>query len=148
MPSPSFSVSTEILAEPDAVFAYISDLSKHGEWAANELRIEPQDNAPLGVGKKYCSTAQVRGRVFHADLAVIEFSPPNVFAFSGADETGRFWHHFTSEKIGDRTRLTRQVNFELSLPQYVFYRIALNRVRLPAAHAALGRLKQTLETPG
>jgi uncharacterized protein YndB with AHSA1/START domain len=145
MPSPSFSVSTEIRAEPDMVFAYVSDLSKHGEWAGNELRVEPVDDAPIGVGKRYRSYAQARGREFHAELQVTEYAPPGAFAFVGADETGRFKHRFTFEKVGDRTRVSRTVDFELSLAQYMFYLIALNRVRLPAAQVALSRLKEQIE---
>ncbi len=145
MPTPSFSVSIEIRAEPKAVFAYVSDLSKHGEWAGNELRVEPIDSSPIGVGKKYRSFANARGREFHADLTVTEFSPPNVFAFAGGDETGKFSHRFTLERIENRTRVTRTVNFDLSLGQYIFYLMALNRVRLPVAKVALEKLKELSE---
>ena len=145
MPSPTFSVSTEIRAEPNAVFAYVSDLSKHGEWAGNELRVEPRDDSPLGIRKKYRSYANARARAFHADLLVTEFSAPTVFAFSGSDETGTFSHRFTFEKIENRTRVTRTVNFDLSLGQYIFYLMMLNRVRLPVAKKALEKLKERLE---
>lgn len=142
MPSPTFSVSTEIHAPPDAVFAYVSDLTKHGEWAANDLRVQALDNAPVGVGKKYSSLATVRGREFRADLLVTQYNAPNVFAFSGKDETGKFTHRFTFEKIANGTRVTRTVSFDLSFPQYLFYLVALNRVRLPAARQALRRLQE------
>lgn len=145
MPTPSFSVSTEIRAEPGAVFAYVSDLSKHGEWAANELRVESLDGAPIRAGSKYRSHAVARGRVFDAALTVTEYTPPSIFAFAGKDTTGTFAHRFTFEKIQDRTKVTRRVSFELSLPQYLFYLLTLNRVRLPAARGALERLKSRLE---
>jgi uncharacterized protein YndB with AHSA1/START domain len=141
MPTPSFSVSTEIRAELDAVFAYVSDLAKHGEWAGNELRVDALDDSPIGVGKKYRSHANARGRAFHADLVVTEFSAPNVFAFAGSDETGKFSHRFTFEKIENGTRVTRTVRFDLSLGQYLFYLATLQRVRLPAARAALEKLQ-------
>lgn len=147
MPSPSFTVSTEIFADQRALFAYVSDLSKHGEWAGNELRVEPLDDSPTGVGKKYRSYANARGRDFHADLIVTEYSAPNIFAFGGSDETGKFSHRFTFEKMEGRTRVTRTVNFDLSLAQYAFYLLALNRVRLPAARSALEKLKEKLESP-
>lgn len=146
MPSPSFSVSTDIRADPATVFATVSDLTKHGAWSANELHIEPVDSAPLAAGKKYRSTANARGREFHANLEITTYTPPTHFAFSGTDETGSFEHQFTLEKITDGTRLTRTVRFNLSLSQYLFYLIALNSVRLPAARAALERLKTLLET--
>lgn len=145
MPSPSFAVSTEIRAAPETVFSYVADLSKHGEWAANELRVEPLDNSPLGVGKKYHSVATVGGREFHADLQVTQYDAPTQFAFSGHDETGKFFHRFTFEPVENRTRVSRTVSFDLSLPQYAFYLVALNRVRLPAARGALERLKDRLE---
>lgn len=142
MPSPTFSVSTEINAPPEAVFAYVSDLSKHGEWAGNELRVEPVDASPISVGKKYSSYANARGREFHADLVVTEYNPPTAFAFSGSDETGKFAHRFTFEKIGQGTRVTRTVSFDLTLSQYVFYLGMLNSVRLPVARAALAKLQR------
>lgn len=123
------------------MFAVVSDLSKHGEWAGNALRVAPLDDSPIGVGKKYRSYANVRGREFHADLMVTEFSPPNVFAFAGNDETGKFSHRFTLEKTENGTRVTRTVRFELSLPQSLFYWVTLRSVRLPAARAALENLQ-------
>jgi uncharacterized protein YndB with AHSA1/START domain len=141
MPSPSFSVSTDVHAVPATVFAYVSDLTKHPEWAANDLDIKAADNAPLGVSKRYASYANVRGREFHASLQVTAYDPPTHFAFSGKDETGNFAHDFQFEKITDGTRVTRTVRFNLSLSQYLFYLIALNSVRLPAARAALDKLK-------
>lgn len=148
MPTPTFSVSTEIRAERDALFAYVSDLSKHGEWAGNELRVEPIDNSPLAVGKKYRSDANARGREFHADLGVTEFASPTIFAFSGSDETGKFSHRFAFAKIADGTRVMRTVYFDLSLGQYIFYVVTLRSVRLPAARKALERLKKRLEKNG
>ncbi len=95
-------------------------------------------------GKNIVRT-QMRARAFHADLLVTEFSAPTVFAFSGSDETGTFSHRFTFEKIENRTRVTRTVNFDLSLGQYIFYLMMLNRVRLPVAKKALEKLKERLE---
>lgn len=145
MPSPSFTVSIEIRAQPDTVFAYISNLSKHGEWAANELRVQAVDDSPSGVGKKYRSEANARGSEFHAELIITEFSAPNIFAFSGSDETGKFSHRFALEKIAQGTRVTRTANFDLSLSQYIFYLIAFNSVRMPAARRALERLRENVE---
>ena len=145
VPAPTFTVSATIRAAPETVFAYVADLSTHGEWAGNALRVEPLDDAPVGVGKKYRSSATARGREFHAVLTVTEYSAPNVFGFSGSDETGKFSHRFTFEKIADGTRVTRTVSFDLSLAQYAFYLVTLHRVRLPAARTALEKLKQQLE---
>lgn len=146
MPKPALSVAIEIHAAPETVFAYAADVARHGEWSANELRVEPVDDSAVGVGKKYRSSARARGREFHAELIVTEFAPPNHFAFSGKDATGKFSHRFVFAKIAGGTRVTRTVSFDLSLPQYAFYWITRDRVRLPAASAALVKLKQHLET--
>ena len=130
------------------MFAYVSDLSQHGEWAGNELRVEPLDHSSIAVGKKYRSYANVRGREFHADLMVTESNAPNTFAFSGRDETGKFLHRFALTKIAEGTRVTRTVQFDLSLPQYIFYVLTLRSVRLPAAHKALENLKSQVESVG
>jgi hypothetical protein len=61
------------------------------------------------------------------------------------DETGKFSHRCTFTRIAEGTRVTRAVQFDLSVAQYGFYLVTLKRVRLSAVRAALAKLKQQLE---
>jgi uncharacterized protein YndB with AHSA1/START domain len=51
VPGTKLSSSVFINARPEDVFSYVSDLSKHGEWAADPLTITPVDDGEIAVGK-------------------------------------------------------------------------------------------------
>jgi hypothetical protein len=61
MPTTSISFHTNINARPEVVFAYIADLTQHGEWTANPVQIEALSSGPVTVGSRYRSTAHVNG---------------------------------------------------------------------------------------
>ena len=147
MPQASFTVSIFINAAPAEIFAYVSDLTRHGEWAANELQVRAVDDALLATGKRYRSHAIVRGNEFDAELQVKAYQPPTRFVFSGQDNTGKFQHTFTFTPANSGTRVERHVDFDLTSRQFLFYLAMLYPVRLPAANLALRLLKQRLEHP-
>ena len=97
MPKACFRVRTTINADPDdVIFQSRSQISlRHGQWAANQLQIEPVSAGPTTIGSRYRSTAQVNGITFTADLHVTGYHPFQEFAFAGEDQTGRFEHQFT-----------------------------------------------------
>ena len=47
MPGTKAKYSVFIDAKPDDVFAYVSDLSKHGEWADDPLQITAVDDSEI-----------------------------------------------------------------------------------------------------
>ena len=46
MPSISSRTVSHVNAPPERVFAALSDLARHGEWAANPLKIESASDGP------------------------------------------------------------------------------------------------------
>ena len=145
MPSPKLGVEQFVSAEPATVFAHISDLTTHGAWAANDLSIEAADDSELAVGKRYRSHAKVGNLEFDAELIVTEFDVPNAFGFSGNDRTGGFAHRFVVKPAENGAVVSREITFDLTLKQYLFYLLTYYPVRLPAARKALARLKEQLE---
>jgi hypothetical protein len=141
----SFQVSTFIKATPGNVFEYVSDLTRHGEWSANPLRVEALSPGKVGVGSRYRSVAQSRRVTFDAALEVTEYSPSYQFAFKGEDSSGKFSHVFTFEPRDDGTFVTRDVRFELNFGQWLFFLALLYLVRIPLAKLALQRLKKKME---
>src|SRR5262245_27935812 len=111
MPNATLTVSTTIKATPDVVFAYLSDLTRHGEWAANPLRIEALTPGPVAVGSRYHSEAQVGRFAFSAELWVTVCQPPRIFTFAGKDETGQFEHRFTLSPQANETQVERRISF-------------------------------------
>ena len=145
MPTASLRVSTFIQAGPEDVFAYVSDLTRHGEWSANPLKVEAVSAGAVAAGKQYRSTATVKGLQFEAKLRVVEYDPPARFTFEGEDSTGKFRHDFAFSAIEDGTQVTRTINFTLSFRQWLRYQILYLPVRRPAARKALALLKQKME---
>ena len=134
---------TVVPAEQEAVFTYVSDLTKHGEWAGNELIITPNDTSKgLGVDKTYTSKAIVRDLVFDAQLIVSKYRPPSQFAFKGADSTGIFEHTFSFEPVDGGTQVTRVAVFELSLYLWIRFWLLYLPVRKPAGEQAMENLRQ------
>jgi hypothetical protein len=109
------------------------------------MHIEKVSPGPVGVGSHYRSLAHVNGIPFTAEFQVTKHQPPAHFAFTGHDQTGRFEHQFTFQPYDNGTRITRQVNFALTLRQWLMFAILIYPVRLPAAKKALRQLKQRLE---
>lgn len=145
MPKASLIAHTNINARPEAVFAYVADLTKHGEWSANPLTIEAVDIKPTILGSRYRTTAVVRGIPFSADLRVTGYQPPARFEFEGQDSTGKFSHRFTFMPFNGGTKVMRQIDFTLSLRQWLLFMALYFPVRRPAANKALRLLKQRLD---
>ena len=145
MPTTSIRFYTNIKARPEVVFAYVADLTRHGEWTANPVQIEALASGPVAVGSRYRSTAQVNGILFTAELRVTEYQPFTRFGFVGEDKTGTFEHQFTFGPDQGRTRVERKINFTLTLSQWLMFQILLYPVRRPAGKKALHLLKDQLE---
>ncbi len=107
MPGTKAKYSVYIEAKPEDVFAYVSDLSKHGEWADNPLEITAVDDSEVAVGKKYKSTAEFRGGTVTGEQTVTEYAPSQKFAFHVEDTTSKHDHTFTFTPQGEGTLMER-----------------------------------------
>lgn len=148
MPTITLTVSTHIRTTPAKAFAYVADLTRHSEWAANPLQIVAVAPSAVSVGSRFRSAAQVRGLAFEAELQVTTYQPLTQFGFAGQDATGRFEHLFVFHPDGDGVRVERQIQFTLTVRQWVMFYLLLYPVRLPAARQALQLLKARLEQTG
>ncbi len=131
---------TVIDAPQETVFAYVADLTRHGEWAGNALAIEQ-----VGDGV-YRSVADVGRLQFTAELVQTVYDRPHRFGFRGEDKTGSFVHTFTFETVDGRTKVTRDIQFTLSLKQSIMAKLLYFPVRRPAGIRAMSRLKTQLES--
>lgn len=103
---PKVTKEATIAASPDVVFAYLSDIGKHQEWAKHPIEIHRTSDGPIGVGSTWESDAKMMGH-HHAKIAVTEYTPNQRFAFEAEDDTGRFRHIFAFSPDGSGTRLVR-----------------------------------------
>jgi len=145
LPATGFRLSIDIQAAPEAVFDYLTDFSRHGEWSANPLTIEQVSKGPVGVGSRFRSRAEVNGLHIEAEFELTDFQRPLLIAFAGKDSTGKYAHRFKIKPNPGGTHLVRTIRFELSLRQWLIYQVLLYPVRIPAGRKALRLLKARME---
>src|SRR6476620_9188717 len=107
-----------IKVAPEAVFAYVSDLSRHPEWSGAQLHIQELAPGPVAVGKEYLSKGDVAGQKDRPhQLRVTEYQPPSRFAFVAKDpEFGDVPHTFIFTPQSGGTLVERIVVLTLPPP--------------------------------
>ena len=98
----------KVHAPLEVVFAAISDLLRHAEWAAHRITIEPLQPGPVKVGAEYKSTPVYASAPDH--ITVTELVPNKLISFRVVmPNMFEFQHTLTvSEELGT-TALTRDV---------------------------------------
>lgn len=110
----AISESIEISRRPEDVFAYIDELSRHGEWQQQIVSVRVDTDGPTRVGTRATETRRVGGREQTMTYEVTEHSPPRSFAFRGIDGPIRPIGKGTVAPAGDgaRSRVTIELDFE------------------------------------
>jgi len=97
----SFEASVEIEVPRERVYEYVSDLTRHHEWAANTIRLEPDGDGFRSWGRQV-------GHENRNILSIVERRAPTRFAFESTGREGRFRHVFDIEGAAGRSRLTKR----------------------------------------
>ena len=142
------SESIEIDRRPEDVFAYLDDVTRHGEWQEQIVGVERQEEGPLRVGSKVKETRRVPGGDRSMTYEVTEHEAPRRSSFRVLDGPIRAVGTITVEPVGDgsRSRLTFSVDFKPSgLGGRVLLPVARAQARkqVPKDQA---KLKQLLES--
>jgi uncharacterized membrane protein len=106
--------SVEIARRPEDVFAYLEDLSRHGEWQEEIVSVQVDTDGPTKVGSRATEERKAGGRVQTVTYEVTEHDPPRSFAFRGINGPIRVIGEVTVEPVGDgsRSRVTVDLDFE------------------------------------
>ena len=146
MPGTKANYSVFINATPEDVFAYVSDLSKHGEWADDPLEITAADEADIAVGKRYRSTVEFRGKTVIGEQTVTEYEPSRRFAFHVEDSTSKHDHTFTFTPQDEGTLMERTAIGQWSFGTWLLAAtIGGLLIGKPAMKSAFAKLKERLE---
>lgn len=100
---------------PEQVFAYLADVSRHGQWSPKRLRIAdlPADGE-LVVGTTFTSYGHLPGRPEHRnDVRVTELDPPRRLVLESTDASGTYRSTFVVTPRGSGSTVLR----ELELPR-------------------------------
>jgi uncharacterized protein YndB with AHSA1/START domain len=97
---------------PEVVFAYLTDMSRHGEWSPKPLRIEPvEGDGQATVGARFHSVGTIPGDKHHEnDVEITRVDPPTRFSFTAYEKGQAFKHDFVLTPAGDGTRVERTVD--------------------------------------
>ena len=108
--------SIYIEATPAIVFDYVSDVSRHPEWAHDQLEItmgpEPQKQA----GATFDYETHFMGNAWGKGI-VTEADPPHSLTYECEDKDGRYRWTFDLQPEGPGTRLTHRM-LRLKAPAY------------------------------
>ena len=104
----------EIARPPEEVFAYLDDLSRHGEWQEQIVDVAVETEGPTRVGTRATETRRVPGGPRTFTYEITEHDPPNRAAFRVLDGSVRPYGTVTLTPLGGgtRTRYTLEMDFE------------------------------------
>jgi uncharacterized membrane protein len=139
--------TVEIAKSPQEVFAYIDDLSRHGEWQEQIESVEVLTEGPTRVGTRAVDTRRVPGGRRRVTYEITEHDPPRRAAFRGLDGPIRPVGTVTVEPLDDGAR--SRVTLELDLVGHGIGKLIAPLVRLDARKRIpqdQARLKERLES--
>lgn len=142
----SNSISLNINASPEKLFAYLADFTRHAEWSSNVRTIDLIAGEAGKVGAEYRAGEDVP-RNLTSFARVTELRAPNLIAWESTDNRV-FKTNWTFEiaREGNGSRLTQTVTFH---PLNFLANIILYLFRVPRVEqenrASLERIRQRME---
>jgi len=95
------------------VFAYLTDMSRHGEWSPKPYRIEPVEGSAgvAAVGARFRSIGTIPGDKHHEnDVEITRVDPPARFSFTAFEKGQPFKHDFILTAAPEGTKVERTVD--------------------------------------
>jgi uncharacterized membrane protein len=105
--------SIEIAKPPEEVFAYLDDLSRHGDWQGQIVSVEVLTEGPTRVGTRAAEVRRVPGGPRKMTYEITEHDPPRKASFRGLDGPVRPVGTVSVEPIGDGSRSRVTLRLEL-----------------------------------
>jgi uncharacterized membrane protein len=139
--------SVEISRSPEDVFAYLDDLSRHGEWQESIVSVRVDTEGPTRVGSRATETRRIGNREQTVSYEMTEHDPPRKFAFRGINGPIRPVGKGTIEPIGDGS--SSRLTLEFDLTGHGFGKLIVPMARkqaakeIPKSHQ---KLKELLES--
>ena len=132
-------------AKPEGEFAYISDLTKHGEWSEN-LTVEAVSEGEAAVGSEYRSTGKMMGKQFQNTARITELESPSTISFATNDGSQDYLQEIKLSQQGEGTLLKRTVSMETNpIKALMFKLLAGPLVANPSMNKSLKNLKAKME---
>lgn len=134
-----------INAGPQAVFNYVSDFTKHGEWT-DGLRVEAVSDVPTAVGSEFSSVGKMMGKDIKNQLKITAYDAPSKIAFTASAGKNNFHQELSFEAQGEGTLLRRTVTFEMNPIMAMMFKVVISPLLAgPNMNKTLRNLKAKLE---
>jgi len=133
-------------APVEKVFDYVSDFTRHGDWAGHGLQVTKDSNGPVAIGSTYSTVAKQFGTQ-REHSTVTELEPGRVFGWDSKGALGTVQYRFMMAAADGGTNLTKSAEFlERSfLAKMTGWKISRD---LPAGlQADVEKIKARLESP-
>lgn len=98
-----------INATPETAFGYLSDLTRHPEWAAHSLRIEQTSQGGVGAGATFASVGHQLGRDNEDRITITEFAPGERVVYECEGNGGLIRHWVALRQEGDGTTVVKGI---------------------------------------
>ena len=137
-----------VQAPLQAVFDYVSDLTRHPEWSGGELKIEPVTQGPVAVGKEYVSRGEVAIQKERPNtVRISDYEPPHRFGFIARDpDFGNVSHVFTFSEQNGGVFVTRTMTVSLNPIKVFLFRFFIYPwIGRPSMNRSMAALKRRLE---
>jgi uncharacterized protein YndB with AHSA1/START domain len=143
MPSQQITIN----APAEKVFAYVADVSKHGEWGnpGQKLQVEKTSEGPIGQGSTFKSTGQQFGTQ-HDTVTITEYVPNERVVYESEGKAGLVRHSFVIAPGDGGVQLTK--TFDAVKPKFplnVLAPIVNGFIQPGALKSDLARIKQRVE---
>lgn len=132
---------------PTEVFAYLSDVSKHGEWSPKPMRVEGVSAGPVVAGDTFTSYGVMPGDKEHRnDVTVTESTAPNRLVLDTDEKGQHFINTFDVQPQGEGATVTRTMDMpQPGLPLSLLFPLIKAALIQPDVKKGLGKLKANLE---
>ena len=143
------SVSTTIAAPREAVWPWVADIMRHGEWSPKPYRVELVSGDLNAVGSRYRSEGWVPPNDGNHgnEVEITEVVPMSRFALIARDESGTFASTFDLLPVAGGTQVTFHIVFPpMKGLSALMVPLLFPIVAKPDFRKRLGLLKQKVES--
>lgn len=112
----SYQAQTTIGVPAQTVYDYVSDFTRHPEWAGHDLQVTKDTDGPVAVGTTFSTVAKQFGTQ-REHSTITELEPGTVFGWDSKGALGTVHHRFTMSPSEGGTDLTKSA--ELTEPSFL-----------------------------